>query len=45
MLSEMRYAAVELGVFTINKNDHVYTAGRVDGGCWSVTWIEVGEGA
>lgn len=45
MLSEMRYAAVEPGVFAIDQNGRVYTAGRVDDGCWPATWIEIGEGA
>lgn len=45
MLSEMRYTAVEPGVFAIDPNGRVYTAGRRDNGCWSATWIEVGDGA
>lgn len=45
MLSELRYAAVEPGVFAVDQDGRVFTAGRFDDGCWSATWIEVGEGA
>ena len=41
--SEMRYAAVEPGVFAVDQDGRVFTAGRFDDGSWPATWIEVGD--
>ncbi len=44
VLSEMRFAAIEPGLFAVDPDGRVFTAGRLNDGCWSAAWIEVGEG-
>lgn len=45
VLSEMRFAAVEPGLFAVDEEGRVFTVGRLDdGGRWSAAWVEVGEG-
>lgn len=42
--SHLRYAAVEPGLFAVDEEGRVFTAGRLDDGRWSAAWVEVGEG-